>query len=68
LIISISTRSPLAGAVNINNIIIEIQKKSILSSKDLDKTVNEIKKQNQPLYLTIINNENRRRYLGIKLK
>tara|TARA_B110000444_G_C18794939_1_gene574340 strand:- start:127 stop:1539 length:1413 start_codon:yes stop_codon:yes gene_type:complete len=68
IVVSISTRSPLAGEVSINDIIIEIQKKSIKSSKNLDKVINEIKKQGQPLYLTIISKENRRRYLGIKLK
>ena len=33
-----------------------------------DKLVKKVKDQGQPLYLTIINNNNQRRYLGVKLK
>ncbi len=68
VILSIENKSPLNGLLNINDVIIEIQKKPVLLSKNLDKLVTEVKKSGQPLYLTIINKENRRRYLGIKLK
>mgnify|MGYP003685483037 len=65
---AIENKSPLKDLLNINDVIIEIQKKPVLMSKNLNKLVIEVKKSGQPLYLTIINNENRRRYLGIKLK
>ena len=68
VILAIENKSPLNGLLNINDVIIEIQKKPVLLSKNLDKLVTEVKKSGQPLYLTIINKENRRRYLGIKLK
>ena len=60
-------RSPLAGQLNINDIIIEVQKKPI-SSKNLNEIVKSvIKKGETNLLLTIINSENQRRYLGIKI-
>jgi len=60
-------RSPLAGQLNINDIIIEVQKKPI-SSKNLNEIVKSvIKKGEKNLLLTIINSENQRRYLGIKI-
>ncbi len=60
-------RSPLAGQLNINDIIIEVQKKPI-NSKNLNEIVkNVIKKGEKNLLLTIINSENQRRYLGIKI-
>ena len=68
VIMAIENKSPLKDLLNINDVIIEIQKKPVLMSKNLNKLVIEVKKSGQPLYLTIINNENRRRYLGIKLK
>ncbi len=69
VILEISNRSPLIGLLNVNDVIIEVQKKSVLSSKNLNKQIDEIiKKGNQTLLLTIVNNRNQRRYLGVKLK
>ena len=68
LIIEISKRSPIAGLLNVNDIIIEVQKKPLEKIESLDKLVKKVKDQGQPLYLTIINNNNQRRYLGVKLK
>ena len=69
VIIDIYNNSPLSGLLNKNDIIIEVQKKSVKSSSELDKMVKSIiNKKDQTLLLTIINNSNQRRYLGVKIK
>jgi len=68
VIVEISKRSPVAGLLNVNDVIIEIQKKSIQKTDNLDNLIKKVKDKGQPLYLTIINNNNQRRYLGVKLK
>ena len=68
VVIEISNRGPMAGLLNINDIIIEVQKKPIQKIENLDNLIKKVKDQGQPLYLTIINNNNQRRYLGVKLK
>ena len=68
VILDISSRSPLSGKLNVNDIIIEVQKKGLKTSANLNEIVNKIIKQNQPLYLTIINNNNQKRYVAFKLK
>ncbi len=68
VIVEISSRSPIAGMLNANDIIIEVQKKPIISSNKLDKMIKDIINKNQTVLLTIINNNNQRRYLGVKLK
>ncbi len=68
VITEISNRSPLANLLNVNDIIIEVQKTSVKNSSDLNKIVDSIfKKGEKTLLLTIINNNNRRRYLGVKI-
>ncbi len=68
VITEISNRSPLANLLSINDIIIEVQKTPIKSIVDLEKVVNSIfKKGEKTLLLTIINQNNRRRYLGVKI-
>ena len=68
VVLEISSRSPLYGSLNVNDIIIEIQKKSIKESKNLDKNINElIKKGEKTILLTIINSNNQRRYVGVKV-
>ncbi len=68
VITEISNRSPLANLLNVNDIIIEVQKTSVKNSSDLNKIVNSIfKKGEKTLLLTIINNNNRRRYIGVKI-
>ena len=54
--------------LNVNDVIIEIQKKPIQKIENLDNLIKKVKGQGQPLYLTIINNNNQKRYLGVKLK
>ena len=68
VITEISNRSPLVSLLNVNDIIIEVQKNSVKNSSDLNNIVNSIfKKGEKTLLLTIINNNNRRRYLGVKI-
>ncbi len=69
IITEISNKSPLNGLLNINDIIIEAQKTPITKSSDLKNVVEKILKQgDKNLLLSIIDNNNRRRYLGVKLK
>ena len=68
VITDIANRSPLANLLSVNDIIIEVQKTPVKSVVDLEKKVNSIfKKGEKTLLLTIINQNNRRRYLGVKI-
>ncbi len=68
IITEISNRSPLNNLLSINDIIIEVQKTPIKSSSDLKRLVDNIfKKGEKTLLLTVINKNNQRRYLGVKL-
>jgi serine protease Do len=68
VIMEISNKSPLKGLLNVNDIIIEAQKSPITKSSDLKNIVNEIKKRgDKNLLLSVINKNNQRRYLGVKL-
>ena len=52
----------------INGIIIEAQKLRVRSAKDLEKITKDVLKSNQKtILLAIYNNQNQRRYIGIKL-
>ena len=67
VITGISSRSVVAGMLRQGDIIIEVQKNKVLNSKQLNKLIESIyKKGEQTLLLTIINNSNQRRYLGVK--
>jgi serine protease Do len=67
VITSISSRSAVAGMLRQGDIIIEVQKNKVLNSKQLNKLIESIyQKGEQTLLLTIINNNNQRRYLGVK--
>ena len=60
--------SPLINSIELNSVITEAQKKRIKSSDDLRKIVNEVLNSNQKtLLLAIYNNQNQRRYIGVKL-
>ena len=68
VITDISSRSPLSNLLSVNDIIIEVQKTSVKNSSDLKRKVDGIfKKGEKTLLLTIINKDNRRRYLGVKI-
>ena len=67
VIVYISNKSPLAGSLQVGDIILEIQKNKISNARELNNLINNIyKKGEQTLLLTIINKNNRRRYLGVK--
>ena len=68
VITEISNRSPLANFLSINDIIIEVQKTPIKTISDLRRIVESIfKKGEKTLLLTVINKNNQRRYLGVKI-
>ena len=68
VITEISNKSPLRGLLNVNDIIIEAKRTPIKNSSNLKDLVNRIVKQgDKNLLLSIIDSNNRRRYLGVKL-
>ena len=68
VIMEISNISPLKGLLSVNDIIIEVQKSPIKKSSDLKNIVNEIiKRGDKNLLLSVIDKNNQRRYLGVKL-
>ena len=68
VITEISNRSPLANFLSINDIIIEVQKTPVKTISDLRRIVESIfKKGEKTLLLTVINKNNQRRYLGVKI-
>jgi serine protease Do len=68
VITNIENKSPLANVLSVNDIIIEVQKKPVKKSSDLKNIVESIfKKGEKTLLITIINKNNRRRYLGVKI-
>ena len=69
VITEISNMSPLKGQLNLNDIIIEVKRTPITKSSDLKDVIEKItKKGDKNLLLSIIDNNNRRRYIGVKLK
>ncbi len=68
VITQIENDSPLKNSVEINSIILEAQKKKIKSGEDLQEVVKQILKSNQKtILLVILNSQNQRRYIGVKL-
>ena len=68
VITEISNRSPLTNLLSVNDIIIEVQKSPVKSSSDLKRLVdNFFQKGEKTLLLTVINKNNQRRYLGVKI-
>ena len=64
----ISNISPLKCLLSVNDIIIEVQKSPIKKYSDLKNIVNEIiKRVDKNLLLSVIDKNNQRRYLGVKL-
>ena len=67
VITNISSKSVVAGMLREGDIIIEVQENKVLNSNQLNILIESIyKKGEQTLLLTIINSNNRRRYLGVK--
>ena len=68
IITEISNRSPLKNLLSVNDIIIEVQKSKVKSSSDLKRLVDNIfNRGEKTLLLTVINKNNQRRYLGVKI-
>ncbi|MDC1463258.1 Do family serine endopeptidase [Alphaproteobacteria bacterium] len=67
VITNIGKNSPV-DYLNVGDIIVEAQKKKIKSTKDLEDIVSTVLKSNQKTILIVIyNNQNQRRYIGVKL-
>ncbi len=68
VIVDIANRSPLINLLRVDDVIIEVQKKSVKDTSDLNKVVSDIfKKGEKTLLLTVINKNNQRNYLGVKI-
>ena len=68
VVTSIQNNSPLMGSVEVNSIIVEAQKERIKTIDDLKRITKEVLNSNQKtILLAIYNNQNQRRYIGIKL-
>ena len=68
VITEISNKSTLKGKLNVNDIIIEAKRTPITKSSELKDIIEKIiKKGDKNLLLSIIDSNNRRRYIGIKL-
>jgi len=68
VIVDIANRSPLINLLSVDDVIIEVQKKSVKDTSDLNKIVSDIfKKGEKTLLLTVINKDNQRNYLGVKI-
>jgi serine protease Do len=68
VVTNIGNTSPLQNSIEANSIIVEAQKIKVKSVKDLEKIVKDVLKSNQKtILLAIYNNQNQRRYIGVKL-
>ncbi len=67
VITSIDNDSPI-NYLNVNNIIVEVQKKKIRSIQELQRIVDQaLKSSEKTILIAIYNNQNQRRYIGVKL-
>jgi serine protease Do len=68
VVTKIGNTSPLLKLIEANSVIVEAQKIKVKSAKDLEKIVKDVLKSNQKtILLAIYNNQNQRRYIGVKL-
>ena len=68
VITKIENDSPLLNSIEVNSVIVEAQKKKIKNVNDLNQIINQVLKSNQKTILLVIyNDQNQRRYIGIKL-
>ncbi len=68
VITQIEADSPLIKSLDTNSIILEAQKKKIRSTDDLNQAVDQVLKTNEKtLLLVILNSQNQRRYIGVRL-
>ena len=67
MITNIAKDSPI-NYLNVNDVIVEAQKKKIKSIKDLEKIVKDaLKSSEKTILIAIYNNQNQRRLIGVKL-
>jgi serine protease Do len=68
VVTKIGNTSPLLKSIEANSIIVEAQKIKVKNAKDLEKIVKDVLNSNQKtILLAIYNNQNQRRYIGVKL-
>ena len=68
LVITNIQQDSLINYLKVDNIIIEAQKKKIRSVKDFEKIINNVLLSNEKtMLIAIYNNQNQRRYIGVKL-
>ena len=68
VITKIENDSPI-NYLEVNNVIVEVQKKQINSVEMLKDIVNDVlKSEESNLLIVVYNNRNQRRYLGVKIK
>ena len=68
VITQIGNTSPLINSISVDSILVEAQKKKIKTASDLKNIIKEVLNSNQKTVLfAIYNNQNQRRYVGIKL-
>jgi serine protease Do len=68
VVTKVGNTSPLLNSIEANSIIVEAQKTRIKNAQDLEKIVKDVLKSNQKTILfAIYNNQNQRRYIGVKL-
>ena len=68
IVTKIGNSSPLRNSISENSIIVEAQKTKIKNASDLEKIIKKVLKSNQKTILfAIYNNQNQRRYIGVKL-
>ena len=68
VITGIKKNSPVINYLRVNDIILEAQKNNIKSIEDLEIVVNKVLQSGEKTILFVIyNNQNQRRYIGIKL-
>ena len=68
VITNMANNSPLVNSIEINSVIIEAQKKKIKSADDLREITQKAINSNQKtILIAIYNNQNQRRYIGVKL-
>ena len=68
VVTKIESTSPLKSSIELNSVLVEAQKIRIKNAKDLQRIVKDVLKSNQKtILLAIFNNQNQRRYIGVKL-
>jgi len=68
VITSVDENSPI-NYLGVNNIIVEAQKKKIKTVGDLQNIVNSrLRSSDKTILIAVINNQNQKRYIGVKLK